>query len=81
MTAELKHITHTKAAQIGDTAVEQIDHTLQLDGVQSPLRKALNELRDMVKPCVLVAQKLGPTLCSPPRVKEETQWSSCKHPG
>jgi len=62
-----KHITHTKAAQIGDKAVEQIDHTLQLDGVQSPLRKALNELRDMVKPCVLVAQKLGPTLCSPPR--------------
>jgi len=63
----LKHLTSTKAAQIGVKVLLQIESTLQMQGVPSPLKAALIDFQQMVGPCVAVAKKLGPSLCSPPK--------------
>ena len=61
------HLTHKRAAEIGDDALVKIHSTLQMDGLDSPLKAALSELKNMIEPCVAVAKKLGPALCSPPK--------------
>ena len=63
----LNHLTSTKAAQIGDKVLLEIESTLQMHGVPSPLKAALIDFQKMVGPCVAVAKKLGPSLCSPPK--------------
>ena len=61
------HLTAKKAAEIGENALVQIDSTLEIDGLRSPLKAALSELKNMIEPCVALARKIAPSLCSPPK--------------
>jgi len=61
------NLTAKKAAEIGENALVQIDSTLEIDGLRSPLKAALSELKNMIEPCVALARKIAPSLCSPPK--------------